>query len=101
MNNQEKYREDLLREYIAPDKSENAPEGFTSKVMTRIQLETSPLFSGAKSHARNLVPVISVTVVILLIASAFLIPVSKADSMSQPVLSFLKNMKFSKGRSRS
>ena len=40
MNNQEKYKEDLLRQYINPEKIEKAPEGFTSKVMTRIQLET-------------------------------------------------------------
>ena len=42
MNNQEKYKEDLLRQYIDPEMIEEAPKGFTSKVMTQIQLESRP-----------------------------------------------------------
>ena len=34
--------EDVLRQYINPERIEKAPEGFTSKVMTRIQVETVP-----------------------------------------------------------
>ena len=95
MNNQEKYNGDLLREYIAPEKTENAPEGFTSKVMTRIQLETPSLIVAAGSHGKNLVPAISVAVTILLIASTFLIPGSKPDSWALPGFSILNNIKFS------
>ena len=34
MNNQEKFKEDFLRQYINREKIEKAPDGFTSKVMT-------------------------------------------------------------------
>jgi hypothetical protein len=95
MNNQEKYKGDLLREYIAPEKTENAPEGFTSKVMTRIELETRSIIVTSGSRRKNLVPAISVAVTILLIASTFLIPGSKSDSLALPALSILKNIKFS------
>ena len=80
MNNQEKYNEDLLRQYIAPEKIENAPERFTSRVMTRIRLEKMPLLVPERWIKRNLVPVIFSAVTLLLIASAFLIPESQSDS---------------------
>lgn len=95
MNNQEEQKEDLLRKYITSDRIEKAPEGFTSKVMTRLQLETMPLMVAGKSRKKNLVPFISVTVTILLIVSAFLIPDSQYDSLTNPVLNVIKNIKFS------
>ena len=48
-----------------------------------------------KSRKKNLVPYISSVVTILLIASAVLIPGSQSDSFINPVLSFIKNIKFS------
>jgi hypothetical protein len=95
MNNQEKYKEDLLRQYINPERIEKAPEGFTSKVMSAIQTEILPLMRAEKVKKKNLVPVISAVVTILLIASAFLIPGSQTDSLAKPVLSLIKNIKFS------
>jgi hypothetical protein len=95
MNNQEKYKEDLLRQYINPERIEKAPEGFTSKVMSALQTEILPLMRAEKVKKKNLVPVISAVVTILLIASAFLIPGSQTDSLAKPVLSLIKNIKFS------
>jgi hypothetical protein len=95
MNNQEEHKEDLLRKYITSERIEKAPEGFTSKVMTRLQLETTPLIAAKRSWNKNLVPVISVTVTILLLVSAFLIPVSQYDSLTNPVLNLINNIKFS------
>jgi hypothetical protein len=95
MNNQEKFKEDLLRQYIDPERIEKTPDGFTSNVMTRIQLETLPLMVSERSRKKNLVPIISTAVTILLIASAFLIPVSQTDSFADPVLILIKNVKFS------
>jgi hypothetical protein len=95
MSNQEEYKEDLLSQYITPERIEKAPKGFTSKVMTRIQLETLPSMVAERLWKKNLVPVISAVVVILLIASAFLIPGSQTDSLADPVLSLIKNIKFS------
>lgn len=95
MNDQEKYNEDILRQYITPEKTEKAPEGFTSRVMTRVRLETMPLMVPERWIKRNLVLVIFAAVTLLLIASAFLIPDSQSDSLSLPVLNFIKNLKFS------
>ncbi|MFA5820222.1 MAG: hypothetical protein WC854_13210 [Bacteroidales bacterium] len=95
MDKQEKYKEDLLRQYINPERIEKAPEGFTSKVMTRIQLETVPLKVAGRLQNRNLVPIISTGITILLIVLAFLLPGSEADSLSLPVINVLKNIKIS------
>ncbi|MGD0756244.1 MAG: hypothetical protein ABR927_14420, partial [Bacteroidales bacterium] len=95
MNNREKINDDLLRQYISPEKIEKAPEGFTSKVMTRVQLETRALILAEKSWKKNLVPAISAAITILLIASAFLIPGSQSDAFANPVLSLFKNLNFS------
>jgi hypothetical protein len=95
MNNMKKINDDLLRQYINPEKIEKAPEGFTSKVMTRVQLETRYLILAEKSWKKNLVPAISAAVTIFLIASAFLIPGSHSEAFSSTVLSLFKNLKFS------
>lgn len=92
MNNEEKYTEDLLRHYISPEKIEKAPEGFTSKVMSAIQKGNSTVKAPVRLRNKSLVPAISAAVIVILIASAFLIP-GKDDSMSLPALEFLKNIK--------
>jgi hypothetical protein len=95
MNSQEKHSDDLLSKYITPERIEKAPDGFTSKVMTLVRLEKSHLVSEERSWKKNLVPVISVTVTVLLIVSAYLIPSGKTDSIANPVLSLIKNLKLS------
>jgi hypothetical protein len=81
MNNQEKYSEDLLRQYITPEQVEKAPEGFTSKVMSQIQIEPLQLKERSRLRNRNLIPVISWAITVLLILAALLIPESKTDSV--------------------
>jgi hypothetical protein len=95
MNKQEKYKEDILRQYINPERIEKAPEGFTSKVMTRIQIEAGPLKAAAGLRNRNFVPVISTAITILLILAAFFIPGSETDSLALPVVKLIKNIKVS------
>ena len=95
MNNQGKYKEDPLSRYISPEKSENAPDEFTSKVMTRIQLEALPLKAADRSWKKNPVPLISAAVTILLIVIAFLIPGSQSDTFDFSVLNSMKNIKLS------
>jgi hypothetical protein len=95
MNKTEKITDDLLSRYIAPERIEKAPEGFTSKVMTLVRLEKSHLVPEERSWKKNLVPVTSVAVIVLLIVSAFLIPEDKTDPFVSPVMSFMKNIKFS------
>ena len=93
MNDQLKYQEDPLRKYISPYNREETPEGFTSKVMTRIGLDTIPMLEG--SHKRNLVPYIFALVTIILIATAFLIPESDTDLISLTFMRFIKGIKLS------
>lgn len=95
MNNKEEFKDDLLRQYITSERIEKAPEGFTSKVMTHIQVDTSPLMVAEKSRKKNLVPFISSVVTVLLIGSAVLIPGTQSDSLANPVFSLIKNIKFS------
>ena len=95
MNNQEKHTDDLLSKYITSERIEKAPDGFTSKVMTLVRLEKSHLVSEERSWKKNLVPVLSIVVTVLLIVSAYLIPSGKTDPISNPVLSLIKNLKLS------
>jgi len=95
MDKQEKYKEDLLRQYINPERIEKAPEGFTSKVMTRIQIEAAPLKDTGRLQNKNLVPVISAAITILLIVVASLLPGSEADLSALPVVELIKNIKVS------
>jgi hypothetical protein len=95
MNNQEKHTDDLLSKYITSERIEKAPDGFTSKVMTLVRLEKSHLVSEERSWKKNLVPILSIVVTVLLIVSAYLIPSGKTDPISNPVLSLIKNLKLS------
>jgi hypothetical protein len=92
MNNQAEHKEDPFRRYVTSERIEKAPEGFTSKVMTRVRLETLPLITTERSGKKNLVPVISFVVTLLLIASAFLIPDNQSDSLVNPVLDLFKTL---------
>jgi len=95
MNNQDEFKDDLLRQYITSERIEKAPEGFTSKVMARVHVDTLPIMVAEKSRKKNMVPFISSVVTILLIASAVLIPGSQSDSLVNPAFSLIKNIKFS------
>lgn len=86
--------EDLLKDYINPEYIEKAPEGFTSKVMSLIQVEPVPVKVPARVQVKNLVPLISCAVTIILIATAFLLPGNKDDSMTLPAMEVFKNLKF-------
>ncbi len=72
MDNQGKFKEDYLNHFINSEMVEKAPEGFTSKVMSRVQLESAPSGSAASLWKRNIVPVVSAAVTIILIVSAFI-----------------------------
>lgn len=95
MNNQEKYDKDLLSRYINPEKIEKAPEGFTSKVMATIQMENATVIPSVRKRKRNLVPVISGLVTVILIASVFLLPGNEDEKTAFPALELLKNIKIS------
>jgi hypothetical protein len=86
MNYQEKYKEDLLRQHINPEMIEKAPEGFTSQVMTRIQAGTEPLKREVRESHKSIIPVISVSLTIILIISAYFTPSGSSDNSFLPGL---------------
>ncbi len=94
MNNQEKYNDDLLRQYLAPERLEQAPEGFTSKVMSRVNLETTRP-SAERFIKKSRVPLIYAGVIGLLIALAFMIPGEQSDMLAAPFLKILLKTGFS------
>jgi hypothetical protein len=62
----------LLEKYLNRETLEKAPEGFVSKTLTRIRIETAP--ERKNFLVRNRVPVISAIVISVLITAAALIP---------------------------
>jgi hypothetical protein len=95
MNKQDKYDEDLLSRYISPEGIEKAPQGFTVNVMSLIKAEEETAKAAVKHRKRSLVPVISVAVTVLLMASVFLISGDKNELIPLPALELLKKLKVS------
>jgi hypothetical protein len=95
MNNQRNINEDLLRKYISREKIEEAPEGFTSKVMAQVSKESVPVAAKENVWKKNMVPAISVMITLALFITAFLMPDNQIDTVSLPVLKLIKNLKFS------
>jgi hypothetical protein len=95
MNNREKHNEDPLSNYFNPEVIEKAPDGFTEKIMAAVHNEPVPVRKRALFSKINLVPAVSVSVVIILMLLTFLLPGSKNDSLLSPALDALKNIKIS------
>jgi len=77
----------LLEKFLNPGTIEKAPEGFVSKSLTRIRIETAP---ERKSFLkRNRVPVISAIVVSVLVAAAALVPSQDSGSILSGVSEYV------------
>jgi hypothetical protein len=73
MNKSGSNENDTLFSYLKPEKLEKAPEGFTEKIMARINVEPSPLRTGWKLRNKNFtIPLVSIIVIFSLIVSAAL-----------------------------
>ena len=93
MDKQGKYTEDLLSQYIKPERIEKVPEGFTSKVMLLIEKEKVPVITAEKYRKRTLVPYIFSAFISVLIIVAFILPVSENKTFLIPGLEFIRNIK--------
>jgi hypothetical protein len=80
---------------MAPKKIEEAPDGFTSKVMSRIRIEAVSVAVKEPAWKKYMIPVISVLTTLILVAAAFLIPENQNDTVSLTVLRIIKNLNFS------
>jgi hypothetical protein len=95
MNKQDRYDEDLIRKFLNPDRIEKAPEGFTSKTLTRIQIETQTERVRNGFFVRNRVPLISTLITAGLIIAAILIPANETDSVGSAVWKLFQDLEFS------
>ncbi|MDX9725373.1 MAG: hypothetical protein RBT38_03220 [Bacteroidales bacterium] len=101
MTSQELNDDDLLRNFLNTGMTEKAPEGFTTKTMTRIRIESG--LARERNPAGKKIILISVVVTAILLAAAILIPsgdTSGAGSMfrekvREPLSAFLSITDFS------
>jgi hypothetical protein len=95
MDKKEQYDEDLLRKYINPEKIIKAPEGFTSKTLTRIQIESQSKEGTKSFFVRNRIPLISLIITAGLIVAAIFIPENKTDVVGTAILKFFQDIPIS------
>lgn len=94
MNKLEKDDDNLLRKFLNPEKIEKAPEGFTSKTMTRIQIESQSVMLNTGFFVKNRVPVISALITAGLIIAAIIIPAGKTESLGSTIWKYLLDLEF-------
>ncbi|MCX6259740.1 MAG: hypothetical protein NTY95_02740 [Bacteroidia bacterium] len=94
MNNQEMNDDDLLRKFLNPERIEKAPEGFTSKTLTRIQIETQSAKVNKGFFVKNRVPIISAATTAGLIIAAIIIPAGESESVGSTIWKYLQDLEF-------
>jgi hypothetical protein len=86
--------DDVIREFLNPEMIEKAPEGFTSKTMTRIQIETQTERAKYGFIIRNRVPLITALITAGLIIAAIFIPANENDSIGSAIWKFFQGIEF-------
>lgn len=87
MNTQEEFKDDPIGRYLNKEMVENAPSGFTEKVMSRVNLEARPV------HKRkSYVPAISLAVILILTGVAFALPSGGNEIAQLPWMKFFHNI---------
>jgi hypothetical protein len=94
MNKQNKNDEDLLRTFLNPERIEKAPEGFTSKTMTRIQIENQSERVKNGFFAKNRVPLISAAITIGLTIAAIMVPANETGSVGSAIWKYFQSIEF-------
>lgn len=95
MNKSEKINEDALRFYINPEKVEKAPEGFTEKIMTRIQMEKSYSPAGIRRIRNFNIPAIYLLITVILIITAIVVSAGNTDSAFYSLFKPVSDLKLS------
>jgi hypothetical protein len=94
MNKQEMNDDDLLRKFLNPERIEKAPEGFTSKTLTRIQIETQSAKMNNSFFVKNRVPIVSAATTAGLIIAAIIIPAGETESVGSTIWKYLQDLEF-------
>jgi hypothetical protein len=92
MNTQKEYNHDPIGRYLNSEMAENAPSGFTEKVMSRVSLEARPLKAGGNQEQKSYVPAISLAVILILTGVAFAIPSEGNGFLQMPWMKFFHNI---------
>lgn len=95
MNNHFEKEEDHLKMFLNPEMIENAPDGFTEKIMDVISVEKESLMSAKNLREKSIVPYISAAVTIVLVILTVLLPFDKQDSSGFLIPDIFKNFKIS------
>ncbi len=75
-------KDDILRDYLNPGKRAQAPEGFSSKVMSHIYMEAKPV----KAEKRHNIPLFFAGIFLLLaIATVLFIPAGSLTKFKIPL----------------
>lgn len=94
MNKQEMNDDVLMRKYLNPEKIEKAPDGFTSKTLTRIQIETQSAKVNKGLLVKNRVPIISAAITAGLILAAIIIPAGETESVGSTIWKYIQDLEF-------
>lgn len=94
MNKQEMNDDDLLRKFLNPERIEKAPEGFISKTLTRIQIETQSAKMNKGFFIKNRVPIVSAATTAGLIIAAIIIPAGETESVGSTIWKYLQDLEF-------
>jgi hypothetical protein len=94
MNKQEMNNDDLLRKFLNPERIEKAPDGFTSKTLTRIQIETQSAKVYKGFFVKNRIPIISAATTAGLIIAAIIIPAGETESVGSTIWKYIQDLEF-------
>jgi len=94
MSKQVYFEENNLGKYINPERIEKAPEGFTSRTMTRIQIETGTSKAHRRIFLSSPVPLVSILITTCLVAAVIFLPSGSAYSPDPSFLKYLSNLGF-------
>ena len=94
MNKQDMNDDTLLRKYLNPEKIEKAPDGFTSKTLTRIQIETQSAKVNKGLFVKNKVPILSAAITAGLILAAIMIPAGETESIGSTIWKYIQDLEF-------
>ena len=95
MKNMDQNEEGLIRKYINPGSLEKAPEGFTLKAVTRIQIEAEtsrPLF---KAIRMKTIPIVSILIIFFLVMASVFIPDKENGFFGSAIWDKIQNVEFS------
>ncbi len=92
MNKEVHIEDDNLRRYINPGSIEKAPEGFTAKTMTRIEIESESITKQRTKLFKSPVLLVSILGTAALIAAAIFIPAGTSDTIGLAVVKYLSNL---------